>query len=276
MVVNIIIFYLFMLYVLNHLFISSILFYSILSFSSLLSFSFKIFRVRLVDEKGIINPKAFYNYLTAWVTNDALAYSASEANFHPEPRQWINIVNDYELKIPKSQPLIYAQIPFYLNGMDSTEEITNTIKEIRHICKIYEEKGLPNFPVGLPFTYWEQYIRLRLFLSSSFVVVFSIIFLVICMILFNPWAACLLVFILALNVIEVFGLMGLMNIQLSAVPAVILVISVGKSSNILVHILLVRLLNIFSNLQFYFQFYFIYLSFTSHKFTTYDSNVNNC
>ncbi|XP_074605757.1 protein patched isoform X2 [Brevipalpus obovatus] len=195
-------------------------------------------RVRLVDEKGIINPKAFYNYLTAWTTNDALGYSSSQANFHPEPRDWIHIATDYELKIPKSQPLVYAQIPFYLKDLKSNEDITATIKEVRMVCRTFEERGLPNFPTGLPFTYWEQYIRLRLFLSSSFVVVFSIIFLFICIILFNPWAASILVITLALNVAEIFGIMGLIGIQLSAVPAVILVVSVGKGSNLLVHILI--------------------------------------
>jgi len=196
-------------------------------------------KIRLVDENGIINPKAFYNYLTAWTSNDALAYSASQANFHPEPRPWLHVANDYELKIPKSSPLVYAQIPFYLNNMDSTEEITNTIKEVRSVCENFELKGLPNFPTGLPFTFWEQYIRLRLFLLSSLVVVFAIIFLVVCIILFNPWAASLLVIVLAITNVQLFGLMGLIDIKLNAVPAVILIISVGKGNSILIHLLLV-------------------------------------
>lgn len=33
---------------------------------------------RLVDNDGIINPKAFYNYLSAWATNDVFAYGASQ------------------------------------------------------------------------------------------------------------------------------------------------------------------------------------------------------
>lgn len=33
---------------------------------------------RLVDSEGIINPKAFYNYLSAWASNDVLPYSASQ------------------------------------------------------------------------------------------------------------------------------------------------------------------------------------------------------
>ena len=34
---------------------------------------------RLVSDEGIINPAAFYNYLSAWYSNDAMAYSYSHA-----------------------------------------------------------------------------------------------------------------------------------------------------------------------------------------------------
>lgn len=35
---------------------------------------------RLVDADGIINPKAFYNYLSAWASNDVFSYSASQVS----------------------------------------------------------------------------------------------------------------------------------------------------------------------------------------------------
>ena len=195
--------------------------------------------MRLVDELGIINPKAFYNYLTAWVSNDALAYSASQASFRPEPRQWIHVAQDVELKIPKSQPLIYAQMPFYLNNMHSTEEITNTIQEIRNICQKFEEKGLPNFPTGIPFIYWEQYVRLRIYLLSALVVVLAAVFLVISVFLLNPWTATLIILVLCMIVIELFGLMGHLGVKLSAIPAVILIVAVGIGVDFVSHITLV-------------------------------------
>jgi patched 1 protein len=184
-------------------------------------------KVKLVDAAGIINPKAFYTYLTAWVSNDALAYYASQANFRPEPREWIHVPTDFELKIPKSQPLVYTQLPFFLNRMRSTEEITATIIEIRSICQKYEEKGLPNFPHGIPFTYWEQYVRLPLYLISAGIVVTALVFLVICLTLFSAWAASLIVVLEVAIVAQLYGLMGWFDIPLSALPAVILIISVG-------------------------------------------------
>lgn len=50
---------------------------------------------RLVDADGIIHPNAFYIYLTAWVSNDPVAYAASQANIRPHPPEWIHDKADY-------------------------------------------------------------------------------------------------------------------------------------------------------------------------------------
>lgn len=194
-------------------------------------------QVRLVDGDGIINPKAFYNYLTAWVTNDALAYSASQTSLRPQPRQWYHNAGDVELKIPKSQPIIYAQLPFYLNNLGSTEEITDMIEQVRGICKKFEDRGLPNFPAGIPFTFWEQYLKLRFFLFLALACVLVAIFLVLCVSLMSIWAATVAVFVLAAMVLQLFGVMGLLGIKLSAAPAVILIMAVGVGVDFTIHIL---------------------------------------
>ncbi|CAL4069872.1 unnamed protein product [Meganyctiphanes norvegica] len=192
--------------------------------------------VRLVNNEGIINPKAFYNYLTAWVSNDALAYSASQADLRPEPRPWIHEPFDTELRIPKSQPLIYAQLPFYLHNLADTATITACIEEVRTICQRYEDQGLPNFPKGVPFTFWEQYIKLRFFLVLALLAVHGAVFLVLAIVLMNLWAAALVVLLLALLVLQLFGVLGMLGIKLSAVPAVLLVLSVGVGVEFCVHV----------------------------------------
>ncbi|KAI1290439.1 Protein patched [Halotydeus destructor] len=190
-------------------------------------------KVKLVDEQsGIINAKAFYNYLTAWVSNDAIAYSASQANFRPVPKEWTHVARDYELKIPKSQPLKYTQMPFYMNKMKTTEEITAAIEEVRSICQKYEDRGLPNFPTGVPFIFWEQYVRLSIYLLSGLVIVLAAIFLVICIFLFNPQTGLLMVILLVMLVGQLYGLMGHFGITMNAVPTVILIFALGIQANI--------------------------------------------
>jgi len=56
----------------------------------------QINKVRLVSKEGIIYPPAFYNYLTAWISNDALAYSYSMGEIRPETQSWEHDYLDYD------------------------------------------------------------------------------------------------------------------------------------------------------------------------------------
>ncbi|OTF71663.1 patched-like protein, partial [Euroglyphus maynei] len=192
--------------------------------------------VRLVDSQGIINPKAFYNYLTAWVSNDVMGYGAAQAAFKPEPRQWIHEANDVELKIPKSPPLIFTQIPFNLNNIRTTEEIVQTIQDVRSVCQRFEERGLPNFPTGIPFTYWEQYLGLRFYMIIALLAVLIGIFFTTLILTCTLWTPVIIIAHLIINVLILFGFIGWIGIKLSALPAVILIVSIGISLNPLIHI----------------------------------------
>ncbi|XP_013398571.1 protein patched homolog 1 isoform X2 [Lingula anatina] len=192
---------------------------------------------RLVNDQGIINPQAFYNYLTAWVTNDALAYDASMAEIKPEPQHWVYDPSDQmELRIPKAQAILYSQMPFYLNNMVDNQDVIATIEEIRKICDSYTNNGLAVYPSGIPFTFWEQYLHLRFYLLLALICVLGVTFLVITLVLMNPWAGFMVVMVLAMIVVELFGFMGLIGIKLSAIPAVILIVSVGIGVEFTVHI----------------------------------------
>nr|CAD7585590.1 unnamed protein product [Timema genevievae] len=131
-------------------------------------------QVRLVDTEGIINPKAFYNYLSAWASNDALAYGASQANFRPEPRPWFHAASDFELKS----------------------------------------------------------------LGLALLCALGAVFLVVSVLLLSLWAATLVVGALAAIVLQLLGLMGVLGIKLSAVPAVLLVVAVGIGVHFTLHICL--------------------------------------
>lgn len=196
-------------------------------------------QTRLVNSEGIINPDAFYNYLSAWVTNDAMAYSASQADLKPEPRRWHHDrYNDHDLKIPKSSPLVYAQMSFFLRHVNTTDTITDMIQQVRQICDKFNEKGLPNFPKGVPFTFWEQYIHLRFFLVLALVAVVVGVFMLVAVFLVNAWAAALTVLTLSLLVFQLAGVMGISGVSLSAAPAVILVASMGVGMQYTVPIVL--------------------------------------
>ncbi|XP_075266874.1 protein patched homolog 1 isoform X4 [Opisthocomus hoazin] len=197
---------------------------------------------RLVDADGIINPSAFYIYLTAWVSNDPVAYAASQANIRPHRPEWVHDKADYmpetRLRIPAAEPIEYAQFPFYLNGLRETSDFVEAIEKVRAICSNYSSLGIASYPNGYPFLFWEQYIGLRHWLLLSISVVLACTFLVCALFLLNPWTAGIIVVVLALMTVELFGMMGLIGIKLSAVPVVILIASVGIGVEFTVHVAL--------------------------------------
>uniref|UniRef100_A0A8C6UD23 Patched 2 n=1 Tax=Neogobius melanostomus TaxID=47308 RepID=A0A8C6UD23_9GOBI len=196
---------------------------------------------RLVDSEGLIPPEVFYIYLTVWVSNDPLGYAASQANFYPHPREWIHDKYDTtgeNLRIPAAEPLEFAQFPFYLNGLRQASDFVEAIESVRGICDEFSRKGVFNYPNGYPFLFWEQYIGLRHWFLLSISVVLACTFLVCAILLLNPWTAGIIVFILAMMTVELFGIMGLIGIKLSAIPVVILIASVGIGVEFTVHIAL--------------------------------------
>ncbi|NWY04230.1 PTC1 protein, partial [Nothoprocta ornata] len=197
---------------------------------------------RLVDADGIINPSAFYIYLTAWVSNDPVAYAASQANIRPHRPEWVHDKADYmpetRLRIPAAEPIEYAQFPFYLNGLRETSDFVEAIEKVRAICNNFTSLGIASYPNGYPFLFWEQYIGLRHWLLLSISVVLACTFLVCALFLLNPWTAGIIVVVLALMTVELFGMMGLIGIKLSAVPVVILIASVGIGVEFTVHVAL--------------------------------------
>ncbi|XP_053558394.1 protein patched homolog 1 [Bombina bombina] len=197
---------------------------------------------RLVDADGIIHPNAFYVYLTAWVSNDPVAYAASQANIRPHPPEWLHdkadSMPDTRTSIPAAEPIEYAQFPFYLNGLRETSDFVEAIEKVRAICNNYTNLGVSSYPNGYPFLFWEQYIGLRHWLLLSISVVLACTFLVCALFLLNPWTAGIIVMVLALMTVELFGMMGLIGIKLSAVPVVILIASVGIGVEFTVHVAL--------------------------------------
>ncbi|XP_078527897.1 protein patched homolog 2 isoform X1 [Lissotriton helveticus] len=196
---------------------------------------------RLLDENGLIHPDTFYIFLTVWVSNDPLGYAASQANFYPQPPEWIHDKYDTtgeNLRIPSAEPLEFAQFPFYLNGLRQTSDFIEAIESVRAICEEFAARGVLSYPNGYPFLFWEQYIGLRHWFLLAISIVLACTFLVCAILLLNPWTAGIIVFILAMMTVELFGIMGLMGIKLSAIPVVILIASVGIGVEFTVHVAL--------------------------------------
>uniref|UniRef100_A0A915HMS2 Uncharacterized protein n=1 Tax=Romanomermis culicivorax TaxID=13658 RepID=A0A915HMS2_ROMCU len=152
---------------------------------------------RLVDENGVINKDGFYNYLTAWVNQDPMTYHVSQAAMSPKPPFYkfnIDMATVKNMTVPPAKNLLFSRIPFFSYGLVDTPTIVDMIQKTRSICEDFSEKGLPNFPDGLPFTFWEQYLDLRYNLIIALLMVIGSVFVVISILLINPWTSAVVFF----------------------------------------------------------------------------------
>ncbi|CAB3986668.1 patched homolog 1-like, partial [Paramuricea clavata] len=193
---------------------------------------------KLVNKDGIINRRGFNGFLRAWYRKDPLGYESSMVKINPTPDEW-TYLDEKEYVRPTGQNIKYAQIPFYINGLKETADYINVIKQVREICDKFTDEGLTNYPRGVPFTFWEQYIWLRKQLLITVIVVLVASFLIISAILVNIWAGTIMVVILAMATVELFGFLGLSGIKLSAIPAVTLIFSVAVGVEFTVHLCMV-------------------------------------
>lgn len=152
----------------------------------------QILKKRLVTE-GIIDEIAFYNYLSVWSTNDQVSYSSSQADLKPKPYSYTSSKGEYDLKIPRSMPLTYALMPFYLKDLKTTGDIIKTLKQIRDICEEYNDRGFKNYPVGLIFAYFNQFLLLDRLIIIQLVLTISAAALIACSLVkwSKLWSPCI-------------------------------------------------------------------------------------
>lgn len=158
-------------------------------------------------------------------------------------------------------------MPFYLHGLRDTDAMTNMIRQVsskrielcvqlhcghnniqfntnfylqvREVGARFEERGLPNYPAGIPFLFWEQYLNLRGNLGLALAAALAAVALTVLIILLNIWAAILIALSLAGCALQTLGLLGLLGIPLSAVTAVLSVLGVGIAAQPCLHVTLV-------------------------------------
>uniref|UniRef100_A0A1I7Z3V5 SSD domain-containing protein n=1 Tax=Steinernema glaseri TaxID=37863 RepID=A0A1I7Z3V5_9BILA len=196
----------------------------------------RVGHIRLIEPNGMINQEGFYNYLTGWYNVDNMMYYVSQAAFYPSPPGWA--YTKQEKLVPAAPPLAYSQIPFYLTDLINTPVIVDMIREVRGTCERFEAEGLPNFPQGIAFTFWEQYLDLSWNLFLAICIIAGCVFLVVSSIIFNPWAAAMVMIVVVSMTIELAGFMGLFGVKLNPVSAVTLITAVGIGVEFTAHVVL--------------------------------------
>jgi hypothetical protein len=59
-----------------------------------------------------------------------MAYTHSQASIVPQPKLWLHNAMDHGLLVPKSKPIAFARIPFYLSNLGDTEVMVEMINQV--------------------------------------------------------------------------------------------------------------------------------------------------
>ena len=91
----------------------------------------------------------------------------------------------------------------------------------------------------------------RSLLLGALAAALGAVFLVVGVLFMSLWSAALVVFVIGSITAELFGFLGILGLKLSAVPAVILILSVGVGVEFTIHLLTVsRRLDVRANVYF--------------------------
>lgn len=183
------------------------------------------------DSNGtiVIPEDRFYVYLTAWVSLDLVFPQTTNPNFRPVPPSWKISPAPTNNYIPPAGPLRYAGMNMYANKLKTSSEQIELIKQTRNLIAKAKDSGVSSYPRGAPFTFYEQYIGLQKQLGLAIGLILLACLLATSILLLSLWTGFIMIFMLGLTAVEVYGFVGLANIQFSAIPCVSVIVSVGAA-----------------------------------------------
>jgi hypothetical protein len=118
------------------------------------------------------------------------------------------------------------------------------VREIRKVCETFEARGLPVFPWGIPFRFYEQYVNLPI--NSG--IILTIAAAAVSVILFfslgcslRPVAVVMLIALVTMA--QIAGTIGWLGVGLNALPVEISLLGVSLVVFISIQIVVVSILN---------------------------------
>jgi len=163
------------------------------------------------------DPEIFWDRFKNWITTYGVPQSTQ-------------VIVDDDFRIVASQ--ITAMEEHMINATNSIKHIS----ESRVITDAANEQGLPAFPSGFVFNFYEQYVSVESSLASSLWQVALAVFIVSHLFLFHPGAVFIMCSVIAFVVIEVYGFLEFVGLKVNGVCVVNLVMAVGVSVEFTAHI----------------------------------------
>jgi len=117
-------------------------------------------------------------------------------------------------------------IPFLMKDLASTNDFIAAIEATRAIT---DAAGIPCFPAGFPYDFYEQYLDVKSSLIKDLGYTAIGVFLAIAFFLVHPVAVLITGAIITMIVVETYGLLHFMDVKINGVCVVNMVMAVGVS-----------------------------------------------
>jgi len=131
-----------------------------------------------------------------------------------------------QLELDTDGTIISTGTRFFLTNLRETEDITANINNIR---KVTDGSSIPCFVNGFTFDFYEQYVRVNEYLVTNLGYVALGVGLSCWVFLLHPGAMLIMLSVIAMIIIETYGLLYFMGLKINGVCVVNLVMAVGVS-----------------------------------------------
>jgi len=124
-------------------------------------------------------------------------------------------------------------IDFFEENLFNLEAISTHIFDTRYIT---DNSGLPAFPSGFVYDFYEQYLNVGSYFSTHLGYVAIAVILCLFTFLYNPLAVAILVSVIVIITVEVYGYLYWFNLKLNGVSVVNVIMGTGISVEFTAHI----------------------------------------
>ncbi|XP_019187240.1 PREDICTED: Niemann-Pick C1 protein-like [Ipomoea nil] len=125
----------------------------------------------------------------------------------------------------------------YHTPLNKQVDFVNSMRAARDFSsRVSETLKMEVFPYAVFYMFFEQYLNIWKTALISLAIAIGAVFLVCLIITCSFWTSAIILLVLAMIVLDIMGVMAILNIQLNAVSVVNLVMSVGIAVEFCVHI----------------------------------------
>ncbi|GFY86297.1 patched family protein [Actinidia rufa] len=145
--------------------------------------------------------------------------------------------NSVELKGYEDGIIQASSFRTYHTPLNKQVDYVNSMRAAREFSsRVSDSLKLEVFPYSVFYMFFEQYLDIWRTALINLAIAIGAVFLVCLIITWSLWSSAIILLVLAMIVVDLMGVMAILNIQLNAVSVVNLVMSVGIAVEFCVHI----------------------------------------